>query len=463
MSKKLARLMALVMALVMVFALSACQTTPAKTDDATTSTDTKDTTTTDTKEPEKKDDEPEKKDDEPEPEPEFVSAVEPDDRLAADVYPDLFDADNYDLVSSDIYAENLGEFYQLYQAAKDPGLSQSQRWAQMAVAEGKLLGAAIMIPLQSRGGNYAISRIAPRTLNSTLFGSDNERYHSAIIVKGDFLKLDEVNEIRAKWGELRGTGTYSAWVIDYLTSKGYEINEEYNMNYSSDPNTWDTLATSMEADTEKIIQTYDGLYEYDNENMQRPALATSYEVSDDGLTYTFHIREGVIWTDSQGRKVADVKADDWVAGMQHMMDAMGGLEYLVGPDGAGITGADAYIYGETDDFTTVGVKALDDYTLQYTLDQPCSFFMTMLGYSVFAPMSREYYTSQGGKFGAEYDAEDEGYLYGADPDLAGTFVVTDIQVAEPGGTPVVRSMIQADWDEIIVAPEPSGVSIRWTT
>ena len=36
--------------------------------------------------------------------------------------------------------------------------------------------------------------------------------------------------------------------------------------------------------------------------------------------------------DSQGREVADVCADDWVAGMQHMMDAMGGLEYLVGVD-----------------------------------------------------------------------------------------------------------------------------------
>ena len=55
-----------------------------------------------------------------------------------------------------------------------------------------------------------------------------------------------------------------------------------------------------------------------------------------------------------------------------------------------------------------------------------------------------------------------GVIYGAAPALASTFVVTDIQVAEPGGSSVVRSVIQAAWDEIIVAPDTGGVSIRWT-
>ena len=82
--------------------------------------------------------------------------------------------------------------------------------------------------------------------------------------------------------------------------------------------------------------------EYDCENVQQPALATSYDVSDDGLTYTFHIREGVDWVDSQGRKVADVKADDWVAGFQHMIDTNGGLGDLV--DGV-VLNASGYISG----------------------------------------------------------------------------------------------------------------------
>lgn len=354
-----------------------------------------------------------------------------DTRLAADPEASRYNAETYDAESAAAYKAVLGDFADAYAKAK--GYIEeddlSTRWALMAIAEGKMLGSAIMIPLQSRGGNYAISRIAPRTVNSTLWGSDSDRRHTGIVVKGDkFLSKTEIDEMRAAWGEKRGTGTYESWVKEYLASKGYELSDEYNEAYSSDPETWDILATSMQADSEHIVQTYDGLYEYDMENVQQPALATSYEVSEDGLTYTFKIREGISWTDSQGRKVADVKADDWVAGMQHMMDAAGGLEYLVGTDGAGIKGADAYMAGETSDFSTVGVKAVDDYTLEYTLEQPCSFFMTMLGYSVFAPMSRDYYTSQGGKFGDEYDPEAADYNYGKDPDhiaYNGPFLVTN--------------------------------------
>ena len=96
------------------------------------------------------------------------------------------------------------------------------------------------------------------------------------------------------------------------------------------------------------------------ENEHQPALATEYSVSDDGTVYTFKIREGVTWVDSQGRKVADVKADDFVAGMQHMMDAAGGLEYLVGAEGCNIVGADGYVAGEITDFSQGGEKAGDD-------------------------------------------------------------------------------------------------------
>ena len=105
------------------------------------------------------------------------------------------------------------------------------------------------------------------------------------------------------------------------------------------------------------------------------------------------------WVDSQGRELAEVVADDFVAGMQHLLDAQGGLEYLAGSGGCGILNADAYMAGEIADFSEVGVKALDDYTVQYTLEEPCTFFDTMLGYSVFAPLCRSYYTSLGGKFG----------------------------------------------------------------
>ena len=335
-------------------------------------------------------------------------------------------ADDYDALSQAIYDDVLGEFYTTYEAAK-AATNVSERQALMAIAEAKLMASGVMLPLSSNGGNYAISRVAPYTATTTLWGNDSYRYHNVVIAT-EPLKVADRDEMKAKWNELKGTGTYEQWAKDYLTGKGYTLKDTYTLGYSSDPQTWDVLATSMAADSEAIVNTYDGLYEYDLENQLKPALAESYTVTDnaDGTqTYTFKIRQGAVWVDSQGRKVADVKADDFVAGMQHMMDTMGGLEYLV--QGV-IVNASEYISGDVTDFAEVGVKAVDEYTLEYTLCQPTSYFMTMLGYGVFAPMSRSYYESKGGKFGAEFSADDENYTYGKTPnDIAycGPYVVTN--------------------------------------
>ncbi len=331
--------------------------------------------------------------------------------------------EGYDETSTELYNEALGDFNDALATAKEAE-TVDERYALMAVAEGKLMESAMMYPLISKGGMYAMYRMAPRTRDYTLWGSDQDRYHQYIVTT-DFIKAEDYNEMRAKWDELKGTGTYESWVKEYLAGKGYTLKDSFSMPYASDPVTWDGLATSLAADTNAIINTYDGLMEYDVEGTLQPALAESYEVSDDGLTYTFHLRKDVKWTDSQGREVDTVKADDFVAGMQHMCDAQGGLEYLV--QGV-IKNASQYISGEITDFDEVGVKAVDDYTVEYTLEKPCSYFETMLGYTIFMPMSRSYYQSQGGKFGAEYDSSAADYQYGKDSNsiaYCGPYLVTN--------------------------------------
>jgi len=331
--------------------------------------------------------------------------------------------EGYDETSTELYNEALGDFNDALATAKEAE-TVDERYALMAVAEGKLMESAMMYPLTSRGGTYAMYRMAPRTKDYTLWGSDRDRYHQYVVTT-DFIKAEDYNEMRAKWDELKGTGTYESWVKEYLAGKGYTLKDSFSMPYASDPVTWDGLATSRAADIDAIINTYDGLMEYDVEGTLQPALAESYEVSDDGLTYTFHLRKDVKWTDSQGREVDTVKADDFVAGMQHMCDAQGGLEYLV--QGV-IKNVSQYISGEVTDFDEVGVKAVDDYTVEYTLEEPCSYFMTMLGYTIFMPMSRSYYQSQGGKFGAEYDSSAADYQYGKDSNsiaYCGPYLVTN--------------------------------------
>ena len=303
---------------------------------------------------------------------------------------------SYAEVSYEVYMANLGEFYEAYTAAKEAS-SVSEKYALMAQSEAKLMESAVMLPLYTRGGNYGISRVAPYTTDFALWGVSDERIETALVAT-EFITAADREVMRDKYNELQGTGTYNSWAKSYLEGKGYTLKNTYDIGYTSEPQTWDALATSKEADTQMIIQTLDLLMKYDSEGIQQPALAESYTVSEDGSVYTFKLREGVKWVDSQGREVADVTADDFVAGMQHALDSQGGLEYLV--QGV-IVNADEYINGEVTDFSQGGVKALDDYTLEYTLTGEFTYFPTMVTYNIFAPMNRAYYESLGGTFGLD--------------------------------------------------------------
>lgn len=334
---------------------------------------------------------------------------------------------SHDEASAFVYDSQMGEFKAMLQDAKESSAAQSERFAKMALAEAKLLETATLVPQTARGGNYTFGRVAKRTQPTVFWGTDAERMHN-LIVTTEIIKAEHQNELKKMWNQLRGTGTYEAEAAKYLESKGYTLKDNYSKIYATEPKTWDATRTPFATDMQAIVNTYDGLVEYDMENELKPALAEKWEVSEDGLTYTFHLRKGVKWVDSQGREIGEVKADDFVAGMQHTMDGHGGLEYLV--DGV-LVNADEYLAGNLTDFTQVGVKAVDDYTLVYTLEKPTSYFMTMLGYGVFAPVNREYFKSKGGDFGLDafQAALDSGnYSYGnTSNDIAycGPYLVTN--------------------------------------
>ncbi len=330
-------------------------------------------------------------------------------------------------ISEDLYAKVLGEFDTYYKAAK-AATNVSEKFALMAIAEAKLLESGVMLPSTANGGNYAISRVVPYSISSILWGNDSDRFYSALIVNEDPLTPAIRDEMKAKWAECETADEYFAWAKTYLAEKEFTLSNKYTLGYTSDPETWDALATSNAADSEAIVNTYDGLLEYDAKNNQVPALAESYEISEDGTVYTFKIREGIKWVDFQGKEIEDLTAHSFVAGFQHMLDAKGGLEYLV--EGI-VKNASEYIAGDVTDFAEVGVKATDDYTLVYTLEAPCSYFITMLGYNVFAPMSETFFKSKGGVFGVDAfevaSADPEKYTYGTSHEniaYCGPYLVT---------------------------------------
>lgn len=324
----------------------------------------------------------------------------------------------------DIYMAAMGEFYDAYMAAFEAE-TLSERWALMAISEAKFLESGVATPMYTAGGCYAMSRMPFRVGGYASWLGDRV-YFDQMVLTNEIITTEDYEHLVELWYELTGTGTYTQSAVEYLTEKGYTFTDTATTTFDRVGTTWDFLSDGDFHDDASFI---DYLYQYDSEGVLQPHLATSYDVSEDGLTYTFYIREGVAWVDSQGRQVAELTADDWVAGLQHVADAGGSaINMLLGV----LEGIDAYVYGETTDFSTVGVKAVDDYTLQYTLTEECPYFMTMIADACFTPMSRNYYLSQGGVFGiAEYDEAiaSSTYMYGTDQDhiaYCGPYLCTNV-------------------------------------
>lgn len=326
---------------------------------------------------------------------------------------DSIDVDAHEARSEEIYNTVFGE----YQAAYDEALAEtnvSMRLAKMAIAEAKLLEAGAVTPYVNDAGNYAMSAILPHTIPAIEWGFDGEaRGYSNLLIADRLLTPEERTELTTKWSELKGTGTWEEYAKQWAADNGVTLADSYTLGSDSndEPTTWDYLSSSKTADGRTLSATWDGLLRYDSENIQQPALAESYEISDDNLTYTFHLRKGVKWVTYQGTEVAELKADDFVAALQHIGDTPSGGLYAVV---SCIENLAAYATGEITDFDQVGVKALDDYTVQYTLSEPTPWFLSVVGYSAMAPLCRSYYESQGGKFGEEFDPSAADYTFGSD-------------------------------------------------
>ena len=364
------------------------------------------------------------------PNPEPVETAPVDDTLMAVKLGTVTEPENHILDCNAIYNAQLGEYLEYYEKALEEK-DINKRWIFQAIAEAKLLESGVILPTTSQGGTISMSRVVPYSTCFVLWGNDAKKVHTALVAT-ELIRREDRGALRAMWNELKGTGTYYEEAKKFMADRGYGLQDECTYFYTSDPKTWDYHATNDVADIRAILLTIDGLYSYDQEGVLQPSLATDYEVSEDGLKYTFKLREGVKWVDSQGHELAEMNADDYVAAMQHLLDAKGGLEHLVTSTGAGILNAEEYLDGEVTDFAEVGVKALDRYIVEYTLAKPCSFFMTMLGYNVFAPMCRTYYESMGGVFGSAFEdvKAKDGYNYGKTPDTIayiGPYLVTDVQ------------------------------------
>ena len=144
----------------------------------------------------------------------------------------------------------------------------------------------------------------------------------------------------------------------------------------------------------EVIADYtDGLMQMDADGAAVPACAESYEVSEDGTTYTFHIREDAVWSNGD-----PVTANDFVFAWQRAVDPANASEYSYMLSDIGqIVNAAEIIAGEKD-VSELGVTAVDDKTLEVQLNVPVSYFLSLMYFPTYYPVNQAFFESCGDTF-----------------------------------------------------------------
>ena len=199
---------------------------------------------------------------------------------------------------------------------------------------------------------------------------------------------------------LAGVTLLASGVLAACSGSSAKGGNTFSYVYETDPDNLNYLTTGKAATANITSNVIDGLMENDRYGNFVPSMAEDWSVSQDGLTYTYTIRKDAKWYTSEGEEYAAVKAQDFVTGLKYAADNKSESLYLVQDS---IKGLDAYVKGEVKDFSEVGIKAIDDQTVQYTLNKPESFWNSKTTMGVLAPVNEEFLTSKGSDFAKATD------------------------------------------------------------
>ena len=198
-----------------------------------------------------------------------------------------------------------------------------------------------------------------------------------------------------------------------------EYERTYKTYFSSSYASFNYFSTAYATVREIVANCIDGLVEPDIYGLYVPSLAESWEHSEDQTVWTFKIRQGVKWVDHTGAETAyDLTAQDFVDGIRYIGDPLNGA-YSLRVVRNLVAGLYDYYWllddidsGAVTDTTrdqalatfdeTVGVKALDEYTVQYTLESSAPYFLSLIESSMLLlPVEYSYAVEQGEDFGID--------------------------------------------------------------
>ena len=190
--------------------------------------------------------------------------------------------------------------------------------------------------------------------------------------------------------------TFAAALLLVACGQSGSDTKTYSSTFSGNPTTFNYLLDYYADNTSIITNLVDGLLENDNHGNLVPSLAEDWSVSSDGLTYTYKLRKDAKWFTADGEEYAPVKAQDFVTGIKYAVDNKSQAIDLIQNS---IKGLNGYITGADSDFSKVGVKAIDDQTVEYTLTRPEPYWNSKTTNSILFPVNEEFLNSKGKDFG----------------------------------------------------------------
>ena len=174
--------------------------------------------------------------------------------------------------------------------------------------------------------------------------------------------------------------------------------EAVTYNAAAEPGDMNSVTTTDSVSISIMRDTMEGLTSLDQNSEPIPGVAETWDVSDDGTVYTFHLRDDAVW--SNGEKIT---ADDFVFAWTQLFTPETGASYG-GTWASYIKGAQEMIDG-TGDASGLGVKALSENTLEVTLTHPCTYFLSLTAFPNFYPINEDFWNEVGGveKYGRSAD------------------------------------------------------------
>ena len=147
-----------------------------------------------------------------------------------------------------------------------------------------------------------------------------------------------------------------------------------------------------------ISNCVEALFDVDPDGQIQPAACESYDVSDDQLTYTFHLRQGLTWSNGD-----PVTANDFVYAWQRNASSDGtAAQFQYQIEMAAIKNYEAVLAGDAEP-SELGCKAVDDTTIEVTLEHPVAFLLNLLSFTPWVPVNQKFCEAQGDQFGVGKD------------------------------------------------------------